>query len=552
MEQKKLKKSSYIQGAFIATLGIVLSKILGIVYVIPFYAIIGEQGGALYGYAYNIYSIFLGISQAGIPLAISKIISEYDTLGYYESKEKVFKVAKRILNIIGIICFLILFIFAADISTLIIGDVTGGNTKEDITFVIRIISTSILIVPLLSVYRGYLQGHTYMTPTSISQVLEQLVRVSIIIIGSYLVLKVFDLPLKYGVGVALFGASIGSIVSFLYLRHKVKIHKKDLIKKSENEKVIPTKTIAVLILAYAFPFIFGDVCKSLYNSVDTFFVVRTLVQDLGYTANAAESIMSVISTWGNKLNMIIIAIGSGFMASLIPNLTKSFVKNDKKDIQHKINQTIQILIYVTLPMTVGLSFLAEPVWNAFYGASMYGPSVFKFSIFTAFITVLVSMCTTTLLTLKEYKVLVLDLILGLVINAVLDVPLMHLFHNLSIPAYYGATLSTILGNSVSIIIAFLYLKHKYQVKFKYTFIMVLKTIISVTIMVIALYLITNLIPLKVSSRVLSIFIISIYTITGGCIYAFLTNSIGMTKEILGRDIKEIVQQIKNKIRRKRK
>ena len=111
----KLKKNSFIQGAFIATLGIVISKILGIIYVIPFYAIIGDQGGALYGYAYNIYSIFLGISQAGLPLAMSKLISEYNTLGYYETKEKIYKVGKTFLNILGVICFLILFIFAPQI-----------------------------------------------------------------------------------------------------------------------------------------------------------------------------------------------------------------------------------------------------------------------------------------------------------------------------------------------------------------------------------------------------------------------------------------------------
>ena len=133
----KLKKNSFIQGAFIATLGIVISKILGIIYVIPFYAIIGDQGGALYGYAYNIYSIFLGISQAGLPLAMSKLISEYNTLGYYETKEKIYKVGKTFLNILGVICFLILFIFAPQIADLIIGGVTDGNSPEDIIFVIR-------------------------------------------------------------------------------------------------------------------------------------------------------------------------------------------------------------------------------------------------------------------------------------------------------------------------------------------------------------------------------------------------------------------------------
>src|SRR5699024_5845326 len=102
-------------------------------------------------------------------------------------------------------------------------------------------------------------------------------------------LKVFHLPLKYGVAVALAGATIGSIVSYLYLKHQVKINKSDLVKESTEEKVISTKTIGMAILLYAFPFIFGDVCKSLYNSVDTFFVVKTLVNDLGYSVSSAES-----------------------------------------------------------------------------------------------------------------------------------------------------------------------------------------------------------------------------------------------------------------------
>ena len=143
MKSKKLTKNTFMQGAFIATFGIVISKILGMIYVIPFYSIIGEQGGALYGYAYNIYSIFLSISTAGIPLAISSIISEYNTLGYFNAKERTFRIAKRYLNIVGIISFLVIFIFAKDIAHMIIGDISGGNSIEDITFVIRVISFSI-------------------------------------------------------------------------------------------------------------------------------------------------------------------------------------------------------------------------------------------------------------------------------------------------------------------------------------------------------------------------------------------------------------------------
>ena len=248
---KNLKKNNFMQGAFIATFGIVLCKIIGILYVIPFYSIIGEQGGALYGYAYNIYSIFLGISTAGIPLAMSKLISEYNTKGYFKAKEKAFRLGQKVLNIMGLFAFIILMIFAKPLASIIIGDTIGGNTIEDVEFVIRVISIAILIVPLMSVYRGYIQGHKIITPTSISQVLEQLIRVLIIIIGSFLGMKVFNLSLRSTVGIAVLSASIGALCSYLYLKLVVNKNKKVFLKEEEKDKKEPkitNKEIVVKLL----------------------------------------------------------------------------------------------------------------------------------------------------------------------------------------------------------------------------------------------------------------------------------------------------------------
>ena len=211
-----LKKNSFMQGAFVATLGIVICKILGILYVIPFHAILVEQGCALYGYAYILYNIFLCISLAGIPLAMSKIISEYYTLGYFKTKERAFKLGKRLLFMMGLVCFIVLFVFADQIGYMIIGNITGGNSKEDVAFVIRLISTAILIIPILSVSRGYFQGHKFITPTSISQIIEQVVRVTIIVFGSFLMYRVFHLSLKLTVGCAVFAATVGGIASYAY------------------------------------------------------------------------------------------------------------------------------------------------------------------------------------------------------------------------------------------------------------------------------------------------------------------------------------------------
>ena len=542
----KLKKNSFIQGAFIATLGIVISKILGIIYVIPFYAIIGDQGGALYGYAYNIYSIFLGISQAGLPLAMSKLISEYNTLGYYETKEKIYKVGKTFLNILGVICFLILFIFAPQIADLIIGGVTDGNSPEDIIFVIRIISTAILVVPILSVSRGYLQGHKFITPTPVSQIIEQIVRVLIIVIGSYLMLRVFNFPLRTAVGCAVFAATVGAICSYLYIYVKIKKNKEQFnVKSIKKEPNLSTKKILKMLIIYAITFVMIDLFRSIYNSVDVITLVKSLVNNFGYLTKDAETVMSVISTWGLKLNMIIISVVSGIMTSLIPNLTSSFVSGDMKDVNKKINQTLQIILCISLPMTIGLSFITTPVWNVFYGMSTYGEITYRYLVFVAFATTLFTATTTTMQLLKEYKMVFFTLIVGLLIKSTLNIPLMYLFNNLGIYPFYGAITATILGFLTSAIISTIHIKRKFNINYKTTISEAKNIIIAVTLMLAVMFATTYIIPLKVEGRLLSFVIAVIYALIGGTVYLIYTYKTKTLENVFG---KKFLNKITNKLK----
>ena len=542
----KLKKNSFIQGAFIATLGIVISKILGIIYVIPFYAIIGDQGGALYGYAYNIYSIFLGISQAGLPLAMSKLISEYNTLGYYETKEKIYKVGKNFLNILGVICFLILFIFAPQIADLIIGGVTDGNSPEDIIFVIRIISTAILVVPILSVSRGYLQGHKFITPTPVSQIIEQVVRVLIIVIGSYLMLRVFNFPLRTAVGCAVFAATVGAICSYLYIYVKIKKNKEQFnVKSIKKEPNLSTKKILKMLIIYAIPFVMIDLFRSIYNSVDVITLVKSLVNNFGYLTKDAETVMSVISTWGLKLNMIIISVVSGIMTSLIPNLTSSFVSGDMKDVNKKINQTLQIILCISLPMTIGLSFITTPVWNVFYGMSTYGEITYRYLVFVAFATTLFTATTTTMQLLKEYKMVFFTLIIGLLIKSALNIPLMYLFNNLGIYPFYGAITATILGFVTSAIISTIHIKRKFNIDYKTTMLEAKNIIFGVILMLAVMFATTYIIPLKVEGRLLSFVIAVIYALIGGTVYLIYTYKTKTLENVFG---KKFLNKITSKLK----
>lgn len=538
-ERDKLKTNTFIQGAFIATFGIVISKILGIIYVIPFYAIIGEQGGALYGYAYSLYTIFLAISTVGLPLAVSKIVSEYNTLGYYNCKERAYKIAIKIISIMSVISFLILFIFSPLLASAIMGDITGGNTKEDITLVLRVASLAIIFVANLSIFRGYLQGHKFITPSSVSQVVEQLARVLLIIFGSFIALKIFKFPLSIAVSVAVFGATFGAIVASWYLRHKIKVNREQLNQKqskTKEEEKITDKQILKKLLMYAFPLVVISIITSSYEIVDTMTVVKTLVNEANFTTVDAESVISVLSTWGSKFNMIVTSISSGIIVSLIPNITSSNVKNDQKDVANKINQTVQIILLVALPMTVGLSFLSQPVWGIFYGYDSIGPTVIRLSIFTAFTSCLSTSMIMIAQSLDEYKLVFVSLMSGILLKIILNSPLIILFYHIGIYPYYGSIVATMIGSLTVTIINLVWLNRTRKINYLSTLKQFGKVLISLTGMVLIMYLVSYVIPLDIENRFASVLVVIAYTLIGFIVYAFLAHRTNVIKETFGENI----------------
>lgn len=540
-----MKKSSFVNGALITTIGIIITKILGVLYVIPFHAIIGEAGGALYGYAYTIYLLFMSLSSAGIPLAISRIVSEYQTLGYYNIKKRAFVLGKRIALVLGIISFMIIMIFAPLLAKAVIGDVVGGNTVEDIAFVIRVIGTAILIVPILSIYRGYFEGHRFMSAPSISQVLEQLVRVLIIIFGSLISIKYFNLNLTTSVGVALFGATMGALVSYIYLVDKLFKNKTKFNIKARdvNEPYVSDKIIIKKIIMYAFPFIMIDIFKSLYSYIDMFTVVKGLVDYAKYSAIEAETVYSILSTWGAKFNMIVLSISTGVVVSLIPNLTESIVKKDKKQVNKKIVQALSILLYLTVPITFGISFLSEAIWTLFYGESIYGSSVLSYYIFVGLFTGLFTTTVTVLQTLKDYKSVLISLCIGVLIKLILNISLLRGFMLINLPPYYGVITATIIGYLVSFISSLIILKYKYKVVFENIIKYLIEILCGSILMILVLTVIGLFVPTYSASRIVNLVLILFYGIVGAIVYFMYINYSGITNEIFGKNIINSIKKI---------
>ena len=518
---KKLKKSSFLEGAFIATLCIIISKVLGVIYVIPFYKIIGEQGGTLYGYAYNIYNVFLTISSAGIPLAISKLTSEYNTLGLKDKKTRMYNLATKAIMIFSISAFLICFIFAPQLSNLIIGDLEGGNTLKDVTFVIRLISFALLIIPFLSIERGYLQGHRYIKEPSLSQVIEQIVRIIVILIGSYICTYTLKLPTRFAVGISVFAACIGGIVTYIYLNNIVKKNKNqiDLNIKPKTTKEEDREIIKKIIF-YSIPFIIINLANTLYTSTDMILVIRTLPK-LGFSAVDTEFISSVFTTWGIKFNTIITSISTGLIVSLIPNMVKDYTENNMDAVNNNFNKCLKIILLIIAPLSIFLSGMSNSLWNIFYGTSTYGPMIIKYTIIVTIFDCLYMVNNSLLQSLNKPKIIYSSVILGLLTNLILDVPLMTLFYNLNLPAYYGAITATLTGFLVSNTLSILYLQKYMNFNYKETIKSIPRFLISVVALIAMLYGFNQILPIDNSSRIIQIINLVVSGICCGSIYLLI-------------------------------
>lgn len=545
-----MKKNTFMQGALIATIAIVISKIIGVIYVIPFYPLIGERGGALYGYAYVIYSMFLNLSTAGIPFAISKITSEYNALQQYYIKARAYKIGRFIVSSMGIAGYIALTFFAKDIAYMFIGNIKGGNTIEDVTLVIRIVSTALLIVPGLSLSRGYLQGHKYIASSSISQVLEQFVRVVFLLVSSYMCLKLFHLSLTTTVGVAVFDATIASLVAYFYLLGKIHRHKKEFnmnAQETREEKGISTGFLFKKIIAYSIPFILISMVSSAYGFVDLSTINKTMVH-LGYKMSDAEAVISIFTTWGSKLNSIIYSVSTGLIISLIPTITSSNVLKNTEDVNKKINSAIQILIFIVLPISIGLSMLATPVWTVFFGStSKLGPMVFGFSIYTALVIAIFNTTISILHSLGASKWVLATLAVGLVSKILFNVPLMNAVNSIGIYPSYGVCTSTIISYLIALTLNLYVIKLKTNISYKDTFEKVFKTLIPTSAMIIVVLLLQLVIPLGTTSRLISMLECLIYGTVGIAVYLFISAKMKLVYQIFGNDIfKKILKKLKLK------
>lgn len=535
--------SKLIRGTFILTLGTILSKVLGLLYVIPFYQIVGSEGTVLYQYSYIPYTIFISIATAGVPLAVSKFISKYNALEEYAVGRKLFKSGLLIMLLTGIASFVFLYLSAPIMADMVIPDDKGNESNiEDITTVIRAVSFALIVVPFMSLIRGFFQGHQSMGPSAVSQVVEQIVRIAFTLGGAFIVVQFLNGSIVTAVSVATFAAfvgAIGSLVVLFWYWFKRKPHLDQLLEHDKGTVNVSLGEMYKEIFVYAAPFVFVGIANSLFQLIDQFTFTRAMTE-LGHSLKASQAAFSIMNFESHKIVIIPVSLATGFSLALVPSITKAFVENDRKGLNLQLNQAFQVLLYLTLPAGIGLSLLAEPVYTVFYEHKILGTEVLQVYAPVAILFALYLVTASILQGINEQRYTVLSLLVGLLIKLSLNIPLIKMFET------KGAVLATALGYLAAILIQFFVIK-KYA---SYPFLFVWRRSLLIVIFGALMWAGTSIVYklllmfLSPESKFQSIMIIVICAAVGAVIYFYLGLKSGLVNKLFG----DRVDRIKKKLR----
>lgn len=438
--------SKLMQGTKALTLATLASKMLGFIYIIPFVPIVGQQGVALYQNGYMPYTIVLTLATMGVPVAMSKYVSKYHALGDYETAHRLFKSGIFLMAITGFIAFLVLFLAAPFLATISYKPQPNDlYTFDDVVFVIRMVSVALLIIPIMAILRGYLQGFQQMVPTSVSQVIEQIVRILFILTAAFVVMRLGSGDMPLAVGFATFGAFVGGfgglgVLIWYYLKQRAAI----LEKINQTKDTVKTRQslpkMYKELISYALPFSFVGLSIPLFQNVDVYTIEGAMAA--AGQGEDGKVFVAVLTGMAHKIVLIPMALATALSITLVPTITKAYTTGNTNLLQGYITQTYQVILFVTVPATVGMAILAEPIYFALFGqpASFelgvetlryYAPSALFFAIYAVTGAILQGM--------NRQK----NAVLSLVIALLLKLGLTYLFIIWFGP--YGAIWTTYIG-----------------------------------------------------------------------------------------------------------
>ncbi|NLT94972.1 MAG: polysaccharide biosynthesis protein [Clostridia bacterium] len=354
MEQK-----SFFKGALILSIAGIISKFLGAVYRIPLARLVGDEGMGLYQMAYPFYTLILAVSTAGIPLAISKLVAERSNRKDGAGIQKVFKLSMGLLLAVGLLGAIGLYTTAQYIAENILNEPRAA-------LCLKAIAPAILFTSAMATFRGYFQGFQSMTPTALSQITEQLIRVTTVFIAAYYLLP---FGVEYAAAGATFGAATGGLAALILLGgiYFWKKRKRPFMdwSKTPNNTEESNRDLIKQILSLAVPISIGGLVLPLMQTMDAFLVPGRL-QAAGFSTAEATGLYGQLSGMAGAIINLPFIITTALAASLVPAIAHSIASGKADAVKGQFSTAMLLALIIVLPASVGLLVLAEPICVLLY------------------------------------------------------------------------------------------------------------------------------------------------------------------------------------------
>ncbi|HEO4916094.1 TPA: polysaccharide biosynthesis protein [Streptococcus agalactiae] len=451
MSQKTTKVSQQeqmVKGTAWLTAGNFISRLLGAIYIIPWYAWMGKhaaEANALFGMGYEIYALFLLISTVGIPVAVAKQVSKYNTLGKEEMSIYLVRKILQFMLILGGVFALIMYIGSPLFASLS----KGG---QELVPILRSLTLAVLVFPSMSVLRGFFQGFNNLKPYAISQVAEQIIRVIWMLLTAFYIMRLGSGDYIAAVTQSTFAAFVGmfaSIAVLLYFLWRYNMLSA-LIGETPEHIKLDTKEILIETVKEAIPFIITGAAIQIFKLIDQFSFGNTMALFTNYSSEELRVMFAYFSSNPGKVTMILIAVATAIAGVGIPLLTENFVKNDKKAAARLVVNNLQMLLMFLLPAVAGSVILAKPLYTVFYGLSQgQALGLFVISLIQTIILSIYTVLAPMLQALFENRKAIIYFLYGLVAKVILQVPSIFLFHA------YGPLFSTTVALCIPVILMYL-------------------------------------------------------------------------------------------------
>ena len=542
MKETNTIKKSFIASSLTTSAGIFITKLIGLFYIVPFKAIVGQQDMIYYSAAFDYYTILLQICSAGIPFALAALVAKYLSKNDYKTVILVRILATSLLMVSGFVMAVLFIGFSGPLAARALGGISySANELAAMQNSFVILAMALFLVSVLYSYRGYYQGAKEMQQYSLSQVIEQFVRVGFLLGAGWFVVYILHLPKIVYIYTAVGGTGVGAMVALLQFMNFDRKHFRDVQQKAKRQSTnsVAIKELIREFVMYVIPFLLSSILANSQVLVNTNFFV-SVMEGLGMQHSQATMLLSIIQTNCDKLTSIPQVIGNGFAAGAVPFITVSLVHADWQGLRKSLEDCLGTVFYIVIPVCVSMAALSGPIYCIMYGAKEleYGQVALFWSSILAFGTTVTPVLLSILLSLKMRRHTLIYFLIGFLVKVVTFYPCCYLF------GYSGAIISSILCEITFIALSIYKIQKTYPVRVKNMIIRLLKIIICCFAMN-GIYVIVRWIGIDSTqySRLLAIVLVGMIGSLGMGVYFASSELFRLPKSIFHRDLRGMFNRI---------